>query len=253
MTLIFQGYRNVWNFSLIQRSHSGLPTLPPLRTNDEMDPVTQATSTDEDIALVARAQAGDSAAFDVLLRKYQHRVLGVIGRYVKDWSECQDVAQDVFVRVYRALPGFRGDSSFSSWIHRIAVNTAFNHLDARKRRPPGTDVDFADAELSHGLDGHYLSSGESPEQEALRQELAQVLNAQLAQLPPDLRSALMMRELDGLSYEEIAQQMNTPIGTVRSRIFRAREAMDAVLRRHLHGDLAPRDRESGNRKREQLP
>ena len=188
---------------------------------------------DEDAPTVARAQAGDVAAFDMLVRKYQHRVLGVIGRYVNDWAESQDVAQDVFVRMYRALPGFRGESMFASWLHRIAVNTALNHLDARKRRPPNSDLDFHDAELSGGIDGQYLSNGESPESMALREELVTVLNTQLAKLPDDLRLALTLREIDGLSYEQIAEQMSTPIGTVRSRIFRAREAIDKALQQHM--------------------
>ena len=190
-----------------------------------------SVSLDEDLQAVRLAQGGDALAFDGLVRKYQHRVIAVVGRYIGDWSECQDVAQDVFVRVYRALPGFRGESQFSSWIHRIAVNTALNHIDARKRRPPQDDIELSDAELYGNHEG--LQSNASPEQELLRQELLGVLQAAMNALPDDLRIALTLREIDGLTYEQIAEQMNTPIGTVRSRIFRARDAIDQKLQNHM--------------------
>lgn len=198
--------------------------------NEERDAIT-APGLDEDLQAVRLAQSGDARAFDALVRKYQHRVIAVVGRYIGDWSECQDVAQDVFVRVYRALPGFRGESQFGSWIHRIAVNTALNHLDARKRRPPQDDIELADAELFGNHEG--LQSNASPEQELLRQELLRVLQSAMDALPEDLRNALTLREIDGLSYEQIAEQMDTPIGTVRSRIFRAREAVDQKLQDHM--------------------
>lgn len=200
---------------------------------------------DEDLQAVRAAQGGDAMAFDGLVRKYQHRVIAVVGRYIGDWSECQDVAQDVFVRVYRALPGFRGESQFSSWIHRIAVNTALNHIDARKRRPPQDDIELSDAELYGNHEG--LQSNASPEQELLRQELLQVLQAAMNALPDDLRIALTLREIDGLTYEQIAEQMDTPIGTVRSRIFRARDAIDQKLQNHMPKQITKANSTKGDR------
>lgn len=181
-----------------------------------------------DQALVRRVQEGDTSAFDLLVRKYQHRIAALIGRYIHDWSECQDVAQDTFIRAYRALPNFRGDSQFYTWLYKIAVNTAKNHLVAQKRRPPTDDVDAADAVNFGSADG--LRDTDTPEHELLRQEIAQTVSATVEALPEELRTAITLREVDGLSYEEIADAMNCPIGTVRSRIFRAREAIDAQLR-----------------------
>ena len=181
-----------------------------------------------DLELVRRVQRGDSAAFDLLVRKYQHRIVGLIGRYVSDWSECQDVAQDTFIRAYRAIGNFRGDAQFYTWLHRIAVNTAKNHLVAHNRRPPTDDIDAADAE-QYDL-GSRLRDGDTPEHELLRQEMEQTVMRAVEALPEELRTAITLREMDGLSYEDIAQKMGCPIGTVRSRIFRAREAIDAGLR-----------------------
>ncbi len=190
---------------------------------------TQKGSTEpQDLDLVRRVQRGDSAAFDLLVRKYQHRIVGLIGRYVSDWSECQDVAQDTFIRAYRAIGSFRGDAQFYTWLHRIAVNTAKNHLVAHNRRPPTDDIDAADAE-QYDL-GSRLRDGDTPEHELLRQEMEQTVMRAVEALPEELRTAITLREMDGLSYEEIAQKMGCPIGTVRSRIFRAREAIDAGLR-----------------------
>lgn len=190
---------------------------------------TQKGSTEpQDLDLVRRVQRGDSAAFDLLVRKYQHRIVGLIGRYVSDWSECQDVAQDTFIRAYRAIGSFRGDAQFYTWLHRIAVNTAKNHLVAHSRRPPTDDIDAADAE-QYDL-GSRLRDGDTPEHELLRQEMEQTVMRAVEALPEELRTAITLREMDGLSYEEIAQKMGCPIGTVRSRIFRAREAIDAGLR-----------------------
>ena len=182
----------------------------------------------QDLDLVRRVQRGDSAAFDLLVRKYQHRIVGLIGRYVSDWSECQDVAQDTFIRAYRAIGSFRGDAQFYTWLHRIAVNTAKNHLVAHNRRPPTDDIDAADAEQYDV--GTRLRDGDTPEHELLRQEMEQTVMRAVEALPEELRTAITLREMDGLSYEEIAQKMGCPIGTVRSRIFRAREAIDAGLR-----------------------
>lgn len=178
--------------------------------------------------LVERVQRGDSAAFDVLVRKYQHRVVGLIGRYVHDWSECQDVAQEVFMRAYRALGNFRGDAQFSTWLHRIAVNTAKNHLVAQRRRPPTDDVEITDAEQYDT--SLRLRDTDTPEHELLRQEIENTVMQAVNRLPQELRDAITLREVEGLSYEEIASRMNCPIGTVRSRIFRARDAIDAQLK-----------------------
>ncbi len=181
-----------------------------------------------DQELVRRVQQGDSAAFDALVRKYQHRIVGLIGRYVSDWSECQDVAQETFIRAYRALANFRGDAQFYTWLHRIAVNTAKNHLVAQNRRPPTDDVDAADAEQFDG--GIRLRDTDTPEHELMRQQVERSVMDTVESLPEELRVAITLREVEGLSYEEIARQMDCPIGTVRSRIFRAREAIDDRLR-----------------------
>lgn len=186
------------------------------------------TLQDVDLELVRRVQRGDSAAFDLLVRKHQHRVVALIGRYVHDWSEAQDVAQDTFIRAYRAIGNFRGDAQFSTWLHRIAVNTAKNHLVAHKRRPPGGDVDIDDAEQFES--GLHLRNNDTPERELMRHEMEQTVMRAVEALPEELRAAITLREVDGLSYEQIAQQMQCPIGTVRSRIFRARDAIDAQLR-----------------------
>ena len=183
---------------------------------------------DLDQELVRRVQRGDSAAFDLLVRKYQHRIAALIGRYISDWSECQDVAQDTFIRAYRAIGNFRGDAQFYTWLHRIAVNTAKNHLVAHKRRPPTDDIEISDAEQFDS--GIRLRDTDTPERELARQQMEQVVMRAVGALPEELRTAITLREVEGLSYDEIAQRMDCPIGTVRSRIFRAREAIDAELR-----------------------
>ncbi len=198
------------------------------------DRVSQALDHD----LVARVQRGDTAAFDLLVRKYQHRVAAVISRYIRDWSEVQDVAQDTFIRAYRAIKNFRGDAQFSTWLHTIAVNTAKNHLAANNRRPPGEDIDVEDAEQFES--GLRLRDTDTPERELMRQQLEQTVVTAVEALPPELREAITLREVDGLSYEEIAERMNCPIGTVRSRIFRAREAIDARMRPLLDHDELPK-------------
>jgi len=183
---------------------------------------------DMDIELVHLVQRGERSAFDVLVRKYQHRIVALIGRYIADWSECQDVAQDTFVRAWRAIGHFRGQAQFSTWLHTIAVNTAKNHLDARKRRPPNEDINITDAPLTQH--SARLHNTDTPERELMRQQLERTVMQALATLPDELRTAITLREMEGLSYQAIAQQMNCPVGTVRSRIFRAREAIDAQLR-----------------------
>lgn len=186
-----------------------------------------------DRALVKRVQKGDSKAFDLLVRKYQHRIVGLISRYVNDRSECQDVAQEAFLRAWRAIHSFRGDSAFYTWMYKIAVNTAKNYLVAKRRRPPNEDVDVADAVYGPGAER--LSENATPEREMMRQEIEQTVVDAVQELPDELRTAITLREVDGMSYEEIAQAMDCPIGTVRSRIFRAREAIDQQLRPLLPG------------------
>lgn len=180
-----------------------------------------------DQLLVKRVQAGDKAAFDLLVRKYQHKVVGLISRYIYDHHEALDVAQEAFVKAWRALPRFRGDSAFYTWLYRIAINTAKNHLVARSRRPPDTDVDAEEA--GYFSEDSMLREIETPENVYFRDELQQSIDRVLKRLPEDLRVALTLREMEGMSYEEIAQIMGCPVGTVRSRIFRAREAIDTEI------------------------
>lgn len=181
-----------------------------------------AKETDQE--LVRRVQHGDKRAFELLFARYQHRILGLVSRYVRDAEEIEDVAQEAFIKAYRALPKFRGDSAFYTWLYRIAINTAKNHLVARTRRPPDTDVDAEEAESLNG--GEALTEIENPENVLAREQLADEINKAVEALPDDLRSAVMLREHYGLSYEQIAEIMDCPVGTVRSRIFRAREAID---------------------------
>ncbi|MGA9422953.1 MAG: RNA polymerase sigma factor RpoE [Rhodanobacteraceae bacterium] len=183
---------------------------------------------DLDRALVERVQNGDKVAFDLLVRKYQHKIVSVISRYISDWSECQDVAQEAFIRAYRAIAAFRGDSAFYTWVYKIAINTAKNYLVSQGRRPPTEDVAVEDAEQFGSA--ARLRETATPEHELLRQEIERTVFATVEQLPEELRTAITLREVDGLSYEEIAAAMSCPIGTVRSRIFRAREAIDIQLR-----------------------
>ncbi len=181
-----------------------------------------------DQLLVERVQKGDKKAFDVLVSKYQHKIISLVSRYVSDQSEAMDVAQEAFIKAYRALKRFRGDSAFYTWLYRIAINTAKNHLVAQSRRPPQSDVDAVDAE-QYQVDSRLKDRG-SPEHELLREEIEQTIHDAIADLPEDLRVAITLREMEGMSYDEIATTMDCPIGTVRSRIFRAREAIDQRLR-----------------------
>jgi RNA polymerase sigma-70 factor (ECF subfamily) len=183
---------------------------------------------DVDEALVARVQRGDRRAFDLLVLKYQNRVASLVARYIRDQAEVADVTQEAFIRAYRAISTFRGDSAFYTWLYRIAINTAKNQLVALDRRPPGSDVDLEEAEqLEIGV---RLKDNTTPEHHLLEDEIARTIRDALAALPEDLRTAITLRELEGLSYEEIAKAMDCPIGTVRSRIFRAREAIDGRLK-----------------------
>src|SRR6056297_485847 len=181
-----------------------------------------------DQLLVERVQKGDKRAFDMLVLKYQHKIISLVSRYVADHAEALDVSQEAFIKAYRALKRFRGDSAFYTWLYRIAINTAKNHLVAQGRRPPQSDVDAIDAE-QYQIDSR-LKDRASPEHELLREEIEQTIHDAIADLPEDLRSAITLREMEGMSYEEIATTMDCPIGTVRSRIFRAREAIDSRLR-----------------------
>ncbi len=181
-----------------------------------------------DQELVARVQKGEKQAFDILVLKYQQKVANVVARYVHDPVETLDVTQEAFIKAYRALANFRGDSAFYTWLYRIAINTAKNFLVAQGRRPPGADVD---AESAEQMDtGVRLKEYATPENHLLRDEIAATVQRAIEDLPEDLRTAITLRELEGLSYEEIANAMSCPVGTVRSRIFRAREAIDKKLR-----------------------
>jgi len=181
-----------------------------------------------DLALVAQVQLGDKRAFDVLVARYQHRIIKLVSRFVRDRDEAMDVAQDAFIKAYRALPGFRGDSAFYTWLYRIAINTAKNHLAALSRRPREAEVTDADGE---GVSVEELQrDDETPEKTLQVEQMKQIIFETIESLPPDLRTAILLREMDGLSYEDIAQAMNCPVGTVRSRIFRAREVIDGKLK-----------------------
>jgi len=180
-----------------------------------------------DQELVKRVQAGDKKAFDVLVLKYQHRIIKLISRYIRDEAETLDVAQEAFIKAYRALPRFRGDSAFYTWLYRIAINTAKNFLVSQGRRPPTSDIDVADAEQF--IDTLRLKDMNTPEHLLLKDEIEAAVYTTIQQLPEDLRTAISLRELECFSYEEIATAMDCPVGTVRSRIFRAREAIDKRL------------------------
>lgn len=183
-----------------------------------------------DQELVERVQQGDKRAFDLLVQKYQHKIVKLISRYVRDPDESLDVAQETFIKAYRALANFRGESAFYTWLYRIAINTAKNHLVSLGRRPPDTDIDAADAVQLDMESSGSLRESDTHEHMALKDEIERTIFRAIEDLPEDLRTAITLRELEGLSYEEIADAMNCPIGTVRSRIFRAREAIDTKLK-----------------------
>ena len=190
------------------------------------------TASDKDRQLVQRAQRGDLRAFDLLVLKYQGRIAALVSRYVSDSGEVEDVTQEAFIKAYRALGKFRGDSAFYTWLYRIAANAAKNHLVAKGRRP-GADATIQDAESFD--EGGMLSESASPEALAMGGELAVVVESALNALPDELKSALMLREFDGLSYDDIADVLGCPVGTVRSRIFRAREAVDQRVKEQISG------------------
>jgi len=190
----------------------------------DSDQTQKSGSGASDLALIKRVQQGDRSAFDLLVVKYQHKILKLIMRYVRDPSEAMDVAQEAFLKAYRAAPSFRGDSAFYTWLYRIAINTAKNYLVAAGRRPAQFDVDLQDPEQYEAFSK--LRELDTPEGLALSDEIREAVNRAIADLPEDLRTAILLREIEGMSYEEIAQTMECPVGTVRSRIFRAREAID---------------------------
>lgn len=187
------------------------------------------TEREIDQQLVERVQRGDKAAFDLLVVKYQRKIFRLLSRLIRDSAEIEDVAQEAFVKAYRALPNFRGDSAFYTWLYRIAINTAKNYLVSQGRRAPtSTQADIEDAETFD--DGDQLRDLNTPDSMLVTKQVGEAVNRAIDQLPEDLRTAIVLRELEGLSYEEIAESMRCPIGTVRSRIFRAREAIALELR-----------------------
>lgn len=189
-----------------------------------------------DEELVARVQRGDKKAFDMLVIKYQHKIIQLVNRFVKDPSEAQDVAQEAFIKAYRALDSFRGDAAFYTWLYRIAINTAKNYLQARARRNSNYEVDIQDAEKVENAP--QLHDLDSPDNHLANDQIIETIKQAISLLPEEMKTAIMLREFEGMSYEEIAEAMDCPIGTVRSRIFRAREAIDEKLNPLLtHGDF----------------
>ena len=189
-----------------------------------------------DLSLVRRVQRGDKGAFDALVLKYQHKVVKLVMRYVRSPAEAEDIAQEAFIKAYRALPQFRGDSAFYTWLYRIAINTAKNAVVSRDRSPIDFDLDLQNPDESYDMHGR-LKDSETPEALAMTDEIRATVNTAIDALPEDLCTAIVLRELEGLSYEEIAATMDCPVGTVRSRIFRAREAIDRRLREVFEGGL----------------
>ena len=186
---------------------------------------------DSDQQLVIRVQQGDKRAFDLLVLKYQHKIASVVQRYIRDHAEVQDVVQEAFIKAYRALDSFRGDSAFYTWMYRIAINAAKNHLISKGRRPPSSDIDINDADHHAGTE--QLQEVDTPESSLFCDQLQSAIESAVEQLPEDLRAAITLREIEGLSYEEIADVMECPVGTVRSRIFRARESIDKVIQKMM--------------------
>jgi len=217
-------------------SQNTKPGVGPVRTRGVHGSVSEAKV---DQLLVERVQKGDKHAFDLLIQKYQHRIVSLVSRYVSDSAEAQDVAQEAFIKAYRAIGRFRGDSAFYTWLYRIAINTAKNWIVAKSRRPPAGDIDAVEAE-QYGMSSK-LTETSTPENEMMREEIERTVYDTIAALPEDLRTAIMLREMDGMSYEEIAVTMECPIGTVRSRIFRAREAIDEKLKPLLGGHISSGD------------
>jgi len=211
-----------------------MPNFPPpdgsMQSRELQDETAHLASGVEasDLELVRRAQRGERAAFDLLVLRYQHKVIKLVARLLRDPAEAEDVAQEAFVKAYRALASFRGDSAFYTWLYRIAVNTARNAMASRQRRPLDYEAELSDSEQSN-VESR-LRHSDTPEASVLSEEIRETVNRAVADLPEDLRTAIILREVEGLSYEEIAAAMDCPVGTVRSRIFRAREAIDRSLK-----------------------
>jgi RNA polymerase sigma-70 factor (ECF subfamily) len=189
-----------------------------------------------DLGLVQRVQRGDKTAFDLLVLKYQHKVVKLVTRYLRDPADAEDVAQEAFIKAYRAIPQFRGDSAFYTWLYRIAINTAKNAIVSRDRSPVDFNLDLQNVEESSSMQLR-LADAETPESLLQTEEIRTTVNQAIEALPEDLRTAIVLRELEGLSYEDIALAMDCPVGTVRSRIFRAREAIDKRLSEVFEGGL----------------
>ena len=197
------------------------------REPGDVDAGPPAGAEESDLELVRRAQKNERGAFDLLVLKYQHKVVTLVARLLRDPTEAEDVAQEAFVKAYRALGSFRGDSAFYTWLYRIAVNTARNSIASRQRRPLDYEAELSESEQNNVA--ARLKHDDTPEATVLSEEIRQTVNQAIEQLPEDLRTAIVLREIEGLSYEEIAAAMDCPVGTVRSRIFRAREAIDRAL------------------------
>lgn len=189
--------------------------------------MSEANQTQTDVKLIERVKRGDKSAYDLLVIKYQHKITGLVSRYIRDQDEMLDVVQEAFIKAYRAIPGFRGDSAFYTWLYRIAINTAKNHLVSKARRPPATDIDINEGEFQEN--SVVLRDIGSPEEQLMMSELRDVIYKAIDDLPEELKTAVTLREFEGLSYDEIASVMECPVGTVRSRIFRAREAIEKKI------------------------
>lgn len=222
----------VANFPLPKGSDTLLASAATLR----FPALTEMSVENGDLSLVRRVQAGERAAYDLLVLKYQHKVVKLVMRYVRNPADAEDVAQEAFIKAYRALPQFRGDSAFYTWLYRIAINTAKNALVSRERNLVAYEIDAHSHEEGADMSGR-LKDPDTPEGLALSEEIRDIVHAAIGALPEDLRTAIVLRELEGLSYEEIAAAMDCPIGTVRSRIFRAREAIDKKLSGVFEGGL----------------
>jgi RNA polymerase sigma-70 factor (ECF subfamily) len=214
---------------------TAMPNFPPpdesMKSRESVDADAAEPSgaaEQSDLELVRRAQRNERGAFDLLVLKYQHKVIKLVARLLRDPAEAEDVAQEAFVKAYRALGSFRGDSAFYTWLYRIAVNTARNTIASRQRRPLDYEAELSESEQSNLASR--LRHTDTPEATALSEEIRVTVNEAIEQLPEDLRTAIVLREVEGLSYEEIAAAMDCPVGTVRSRIFRAREAIDRALK-----------------------
>ena len=211
--------------AILQRLHSG----PSPRIGAELVASVKLSERELDLQLVRRVQGGDKKAFELLFSKYQRRVNRLVSRFVRSDEEVEDIVQDSFIKAYRALPAFRGDSAFYTWLYRIAVNTAKNYLVSSSRRPHAIS-DYGSTDEDGFREDELVSHMNTPESELITREIAETVNSTMSDLPDDLREAITLREIEGLSYEEIAEVMGCPIGTVRSRIFRAREAISEKIK-----------------------